>query len=86
MEQIFIGSKIAFPSIRDYIFEHKINPGDSIALNPMNYEQLLNEIRGSHTETLELPVNIFGVLLIKDTSGSVEVGKIQIIKNETLQQ
>ncbi|RZJ36641.1 MAG: hypothetical protein EOO51_00560 [Flavobacterium sp.] len=86
MEQIFIGSNISFASIRDYIFEHKVNPGDSIALNPMNYEHLLDYIRQAQAETFELPLNIFGVLLIKDTTGSVEVGKIQIIKNETLQE
>lgn len=77
----FIGSEINFQSLRDYIFEHKINRGDSIALNPQNYEHILEEIKNSQEE-IDIPVNIFGVLLVKDTSDAVENGKIQIIKNE----
>ena len=82
-QQIFIGSKITFQSLRDYIFEHKINRGDSIVLNPQNYEQIAEEIKNS-AEPIEIPVNIFGVLLLKDTVDAVENGKIQIVKNEIL--
>ena len=82
-QQIFIGSKITFQSIRDYIFEHKINKGDSIVLNPQNYEHITEEIKNS-AEPIEIPVNVFGVLIIKDTTDTVENGKIQIVKNEVL--
>ncbi|HEX9981005.1 MAG TPA: hypothetical protein VGB50_10630 [Flavobacterium sp.] len=82
-EQIKIGSEITFPVLRDYIFEHKVNRGDSIVLNPLNYEHIIDEIRHSHEESIEIPINIFGVLLIKDATGTVETGRIQIIKNET---
>ncbi len=81
-EQIFIGSNISFPTIRDYIFDHKINKGDSLVLNPLNYEHILDEIRHSHEGQIPVPVNIFGVLLVKDTTGSVDIGKVQIVKNE----
>ena len=84
-EQIIIGSKVSFHSLRDYIFEHKINRGDSIVLNPLNYEHLIEEIKNSPEHTIDIPLNIFGVLLIKDTTDTVDVGKIQIIKNEALQ-
>ncbi|HLA56421.1 MAG TPA: hypothetical protein VK623_09995 [Flavobacterium sp.] len=77
----FIGSKITFQSIRDYIFEHKVNRGDSIVLNPQNYEHIVEEIKNS-PEGIDIPVNVFGVLLIKDTTDTVETGKIQIVKNE----
>jgi len=84
-EQIFIGSKISFQSLRDYIFEHKINRGDSVVLNPLNYENIIEEIKHSQTESIEIPVNVFGILLIKDTTDTVDIGKVQIIKNEALQ-
>lgn len=80
-EQVFIGSKISFKSLRDYIFDHKINKGDSVALNPMNYESILEEIRNS-PEEIEIPINVLGVLLVK--SDAVELGKIQVVKNEDL--
>lgn len=81
-EQIFIGGKITFQSLRDYIIEHRIDRGDSLVLNPINYEHILVEIKHAHTESVEIPVNVFGVLLIKDTTSTVDIGKIQIVKNE----
>lgn len=81
-QQFFIGNKISFKSIRDYIFDHKVNKGDSILLNPMNYKNIIEEIKHSGEETLEIPINVFGVLLIQDDN--VEVGKVQIVKNENL--
>lgn len=83
-QQIFIGNPISFKSIRDYIFDHKVNKGDSIVINPMDFKGLIEEIKHSNEETFEIPINVFGVLLIQDTTDSVELGKIQIIKNENL--
>ncbi len=80
-KQIFIGSAISFKSLRDYIFDHKINKGDSIVLNPMNYQSIIEEIKKSEEE-IEIPINIFGILLVQHDS--VELGKIQIIKDENL--
>ena len=80
---IFIGSKISFTSLRDYIFDHKVNLGDTIVLHPTNYESILEEVRESQ-ESIDLPLNVFGVLLIKDTTHTVDLGKIQILKNEPL--
>lgn len=81
-QQFFIGNTISFKSIRDYIFDHKVNKGDSIVLNPMNYKSIIEEIKHSGEETIEIPINVFGVLLIQDDN--VELGKIQIVKNENL--
>lgn len=82
-EQIFIGSNISFHLLRDYIFDHKVNKGDSIVLHPLNYEHILEEMR--HSESgIEIPVNVFGIRIVKDNSGSVDIGKISIIKNENL--
>ena len=80
-KQIFIGSTISFKSLRDYIFDHKINKGDSIVLNPMNYQAIIEEIKKSE-EDIEIPINVFGVLLVQHDS--VELGKIQIVKDENL--
>ena len=82
-EQIFIGSNISFHLLRDYIFDHKVNKGDSIVLHPLNYENILEEMR--HSESgIDIPVNVFGIRIVKDNSGAVDIGKITIIKNENL--
>lgn len=83
-QQVFIGSEISFKSLRDYIFVHKLEKGDTIAIHPQNYENILEEIKNSE-EPIDIPINVFGILLVKDTSDTVELGKVQIIKNEPLQ-
>jgi DNA-binding transcriptional MocR family regulator len=81
-QQIFIGSEISFQSLRDYIIEHRIDRGDTLVMNPFNYDHILDEIKAAHAESIEIPVNVFGVRLVKDTTGTIEGGKIQIVKNE----
>ncbi len=82
-EFVVIGHAISVAAIRDYLFAKKIDKGDSIVLNPHDYENLLDEIRNSD-EPIDIPVNVLGVLLLKDTTGDVPAGKIQIVKNEKL--
>jgi len=83
-QQVFIGSEISFRSLRNYIFDHKLEKGDTIAIHPQNYEHILEEIKNSE-EPIDIPINVFGILLVKDTTDSVELGKVEIIKNEPLQ-
>ena len=46
-----------------------------------NYQSILEEIKNSE-EGIDIPINVFGVLLVQHDS--VEVGKVQIVKNEHL--
>ncbi|RWW91984.1 hypothetical protein [Flavobacterium cerinum] len=82
-EFVVLGNTISVASIRSYLFAKKIDKGDSLVINPMDYENILDEIRNSD-EPLDIPLNILGVLLIKDTTGNVPLGKVQIIENEKL--
>lgn len=82
-EFVVIGNNISTATIRDYLFAKKIDKGDSLVLNLMDYENILDEIRSSD-EPIDIPVNVLGVLLIKDASGDVPVGRVQIVKNEKL--
>lgn len=83
-QQVFIGSEISFRSLRNYIFDHKLEKGDTIAIHPQNYEHILEEIKNSE-EPIDIPINVFGILLVKDTTDTVELGKVLVIKNEPLQ-
>lgn len=82
-EFVVLGNTISVASIRSYLFSKKIDKGDSLVINPMDYENLLDEIRNSE-EPVDIPLNVLGVLLIKDTTGNVPLGKVQIIENEKL--
>ncbi|MNK15880.1 hypothetical protein D3C87_340340 [compost metagenome] len=82
-EFVILGSTISIASIRSYLFSKKIDKGDSLLLNPADYENLLEEIRSSD-EPIDIPINVLGVLLIKDTNDNVPSGKVQIVKNEKL--
>ncbi len=82
-EFVVIGNEISIASIRSYLFAKKIDKGDSLVLNPMDYEKILDEIKNSD-EPIDIPVNVLGVLLIKDTSGEVPNGKVQIVEDDKM--
>lgn len=84
MSEFFVvGDHITVASIRSYLFAKRIDKGDSLVLNPMDYEHLIGDIKESG-EPIDIPLNVLGVLLVKDPSGEVPVGKVQIVKNEKL--
>jgi hypothetical protein len=80
-EFVVIGKKISVAAIRDYLFSKRIDKGDSLLLNPMDYEQLVEEIKHSG-EPVSIPLNVLGVLIVKDKNDEVPHGKVQIVKNE----
>jgi hypothetical protein len=84
-QQFTIGKEISVRVLRDYVIEHKVNKGDSIVLSALNYEHILEEMRHSG-EQIPVPLEILGVRILKDNMNSVETGKIQIVKNEHLNQ
>ncbi|RZJ52240.1 MAG: hypothetical protein EOO45_32060 [Flavobacterium sp.] len=79
----FIGDAISIASIRDYLFTKKIDKGDSLVLNPHDYENITEEIKNSD-EPIDIPLNVFGVLIVKDTTGEVPAGKVQIVVNDKM--
>jgi hypothetical protein len=85
MSQQFKLVKVSFASLRDYIIEHKVDRGDSLVLSVQDFEHILDEIRHSG-EPVPIPINVLGIVLVKDTTGTVENGKIQIVKNEDASQ
>ncbi|TRW23893.1 hypothetical protein FMM05_12085 [Flavobacterium zepuense] len=80
---VSIGHSISVAAIRDYLFAKRIDKGDSLVLNPADYDHIGEEMKNSD-EPIDIPVNVLGVLLLKDTTGDVPAGKVQIVKNETL--
>lgn len=82
-EYVVIGSKINTASIRDFLFAKRIDRGDSLVLNPIDYEHLLEEIRHSG-ETIPVPLDVLGVLITKDPSGEVPLGKVQIVEDDKM--
>lgn len=82
-EFVVVGNPISIASIRDYLFAKKIDKGDSLVLNPMDFEHILDEIRNSG-DPVDIPLNVLGVLLIKDTTGEVPNGKVQIVEDDKM--
>lgn len=80
-EFVIIGDHISIATIRSYLFAKKIDQGDSLVLSATDFEHILDEIRHSE-EPVDIPLNVLGVLLTKDTSGDIPIGKVQIVKNE----
>jgi hypothetical protein len=84
-QQFTLGKEISVRLLRDYVIEHKVNKGDSIVLSALNFEHIVEEIKRS-PEGLMVPIKILDVIIAKDNTSTVETGKIQIVKNENLNQ
>jgi hypothetical protein len=82
-EFVVVGKTISVAAIRDYLFAKRIDKGDSLVLNPMDFDHLIEEIKASD-EPVDIPLNVLGVLILKDTSGEVPVGKVQIVENDKM--
>ncbi|MGQ2984109.1 hypothetical protein [Flavobacterium sp.] len=82
-EFVVIGNEISIASIRNYLFAKRIEKGDSLVLNPMDHEKLIEEIKASE-EPIDIPLNVLGVLIIKDTTGEVPNGKVQIVGDDKM--
>ena len=82
-EFVVVGKTISVAAIRDYLFAKRIDKGDSLVLNPMDFDHLIEEIKASD-EPVDIPLNVLGVLILKDTSGEVPVGKVQIVEDDKM--
>lgn len=78
-EYVALGERVSIASIRNYLFEKKIDRGDTLVLSNLDYSHVVEEIKHSE-ETIDIPLNVLGVMLVK--SEDVPVGKVQIVKNE----
>ncbi len=81
-EFIFIGNKISVYSLRDYIMRHKIDAGDTLVLNAHDFDTIVHEMKASAEGLHDFPVKLLEVIITKDSTDSVPIGKIQIVKND----
>lgn len=81
-EFIFIGDNISVYLLRDYIMRHKIDATDSLILNPHDFEMILHEVKTSPEGLTDFPIKILDVIIAKDTTNAIPIGKLQIVKNE----
>lgn len=68
--------------IRDYIITHRIDQGDSLVLNPHDFEQLIQDIKASSDGIPDIPITILNVIITQDSTDTVPIGKVHIAKNE----
>lgn len=79
---ISIGHAISVPSLRDYIIAHRIDEGDSIVVSPSDYQHIIDDAKATNDTVPDFPIKVMGVIIVKDSTDEVPVGKIQIVKNE----
>ena len=79
---IFIGNQISVYTLRDYIMRHKIDATDTLILNPHDFDALIHDMKTSGEGLPDFPVKILEVIIVKDTTDTVPIGKLQIVKNE----
>lgn len=77
-----LGTDISVAAIRDYLFAKNVQKGDTIVLNPVDFDKITDEYK-SNGETIEIPFSILGVRIVKDTADEVPAGKLHILKNDS---
>lgn len=82
MSQFTIIHKINVAGIRDYLITHRVDQGDTIVLNPQDFEHLFHDVKNSSDEIPDIPLKILGVIITQDSTDTVPIGKVQIVKNE----
>nr|WP_322626412.1 hypothetical protein [uncultured Flavobacterium sp.] len=84
-EHTSLGTDVSVAAIRDYLFSGKVQKGDTIVLSSIDYEKIATEFKAGE-QPIEIPLNILGVTISKDSANKIEPGKIHVIKNsDTIQ-
>ena len=81
-EYIFIGDKISMPALRNYFISNRIDAGDTVVINRLDFHEIIEEIKASGEEFPDIPLTMLGVIITPDPTDSVPVGKVQIVKND----
>lgn len=81
-EFIVIGQTITLPALRDYIIDHRIDQGDTLVVNPVDYHEIIHEVKTVNETLPDFPLKLLSVLIVQDTTDTVPIGKLQIIKND----
>ncbi|NUY79461.1 hypothetical protein HUK80_01025 [Flavobacterium sp. MAH-1] len=74
--------RMSVAGIRDYIITHRIDQGDTLVLNPHDFEHLIQDMKNSAEGIPDIPVKILNVIVTQDSTDTVPIGKVQIVKNE----
>lgn len=77
---------VSVAGIRDYLITHRVDAGDSLILNPSDYESIFNEMKNDSEDPIDFPIKVLQVIIARDNTASVPAGKVQIVKNESTQQ
>lgn len=68
--------------IRDYIITHRIDQGDTLVLSHQDFDHLVQDMKNSAEGIPDIPIKILNVIITQDSTDTVPIGKVQIVKNE----
>lgn len=74
-----LGNKISLAWIKEYIFKNQISSGDSLILNPQDFELIIQEMKSSGDGISTIPAIVQGVLIIQDAADRVSMGQAQVL-------
>lgn len=74
-----LGNKISLTTIKEYIFKNQISSGDSLILNPQDFELIIQEIKATGGGISTIPAIVQGVLIIQDAADRVSIGQVQVL-------
>lgn len=62
---------ITYDLIQEYILDNNLSDGEVIMLHPSDYDTVADGFMAEHDLTIYMPVEILGISIIEDTTGTI---------------
>jgi len=69
-----------YEKVQEYILDNNLTENDTILLHPYDYEEVANEFFEEHNLFMYRPVEILGVSITEDTTGTAKKHTIYVLE------
>src|SRR5579875_3041604 len=80
-ESLFKVPFIDLKALRNFILDNEVSEYDTIALNQINFDNIVFEYRNLYNVGISMPYYLLSVLIEEDESGKVAHNTICVLKN-----
>lgn len=75
-----MGRTLNYEKVQEYILDNNLTENDTILLHPYDYEEVAAEFFEEHNLFMYRPVEILGVSILEDTTGTAKKNTIYILE------
>lgn len=76
--------QISIKSLRDFILDNGLTENDTLLLNQVDFDDLAIEYRETYNDSIVIPYFLLGILIQDDSSRSIPLKRIGVIKADSI--